>query len=219
MAIAHDIAVGQELPPLEKDLTQRHIDAYSGVRTRSIHTDEAWARRKGFRTTLAQGMMSTAYVSEMMTRLLGAGFIKGGAMSVAFVKPVYAGDRLTDRGQRSLPRMTSELANQLDAIHVRHGEVGDDRVDPRRRLEVRQRFEAVSRRHHARTAGPEERRQDVERVVGVLGNDQREAGEIRQVDSAHHRDNLTASRLRRLRKKILSQSGAPRRRATVSVCV
>src|SRR3989442_14269080 len=98
MAIAHDIAVGQELPPLEKDLTQRHIDAYSGVRTRSIHTDEAWARRKGFRTTLAQGMMSTAYVSEMMTRLLGAGFIKGGAMSVALVKPVYAGDRLTVRG-------------------------------------------------------------------------------------------------------------------------
>ena len=98
MAIAHDIAVGQELPPLEKDLTQRHIDAYSGVRTRSIHTDEAWARQKGFRTTLAQGMMSTAYVSEMMTRLLGAGFIKGGTMSVAFIKPVYAGDRLTVHG-------------------------------------------------------------------------------------------------------------------------
>src|SRR2546427_7915894 len=98
MAIAHDIAVGQELPPLEKALTQRHIDPYSGVRTRSIHTDEAGGRQKGFRTTLAQGMMSTAYVSEMMTRLLGAGFIKGGTMGVAFVKPVYAGDRLTVRG-------------------------------------------------------------------------------------------------------------------------
>jgi acyl dehydratase len=98
MAIAHALAVGQELPPLEKEPTQRQIDAYSGVRTRSIHTDEAWARQKGFRTTLAQGMMSTAYVSEMMTRLLGAGFVKGGTMSVAFVQPVYAGDRLTVRG-------------------------------------------------------------------------------------------------------------------------
>src|SRR5207247_9895758 len=98
MAIAHDIAVGQELPPLEKDLTQRHIDAYSGVRTRSIHTDEAWARAKGFRTCLAQGMMSTAYVSEMMTRLLGAGFVKGGTMSMAFVQPVFAGDRLSVHG-------------------------------------------------------------------------------------------------------------------------
>jgi acyl dehydratase len=98
MAIAQALTVGQELPPLEKELTQRHIDAYSGVRVRSIHTDEAWARQKGFRTTLAQGMMSTAYVSEMMTGLLGAGFVKGGTMSVAFVQPVYAGDRLTVRG-------------------------------------------------------------------------------------------------------------------------
>jgi acyl dehydratase len=98
MAIAPPLAVGQELPPLEKELTQRHIDAYSGVRVRSIHSDEAWARQKGFRTTLAQGMMSTAYVSEMMTTLLGAGFVKGGSMSVAFVQPVYAGDRLTVRG-------------------------------------------------------------------------------------------------------------------------
>jgi acyl dehydratase len=43
-------------------------------------------------------MMSAAYVSEMMTALLGAGFVKGGTMSVAFVQPVYAGDRLTVRG-------------------------------------------------------------------------------------------------------------------------
>ena len=98
MAVAAALAVGQELASLDKELTQRHIDAYSGVRARSIHSDETWARRKGFRTTLAQGMMSTAYVSEMMTRLLGAGFIKGGTMAMAFVQPVYAGDRLRVRG-------------------------------------------------------------------------------------------------------------------------
>ena len=98
MAVTETIAVGQELPTLVKEISQRQIDTYSGVRPNSIHTDEAWARKKGFRTTLAQGMMSTAYVSEMMTRLLGAGFIKGGTMSVAFIKPVYAGDRLTVHG-------------------------------------------------------------------------------------------------------------------------
>ena len=98
MAIAEAIGVGRELPALVKELAQRRIDVYSGVRPRSIHTDEDWARQKGFRTTLAQGMMSTAYVSEMMTRLLGAGFVKGGTMSMAFIKPVYAGDRLTVHG-------------------------------------------------------------------------------------------------------------------------
>jgi 3-hydroxybutyryl-CoA dehydratase len=98
MAVAERIAVGQELPALVKELSQRRIDVYSGVRPRSIHTDEEWARAKGFRTTLAQGMMSTAYVSEMMTRLLGAGFVKGGTLSMAFIRPVYAGDRLTVQG-------------------------------------------------------------------------------------------------------------------------
>jgi acyl dehydratase len=92
------IKVGQVLPSLVKEVAQRKIDAYSGVRARSIHTDEAWARQKGFRAPLAQGMMSTAYVSELMTQLLGAGFIKGGTMSMTFVRPVYAGDRLTVHG-------------------------------------------------------------------------------------------------------------------------
>lgn len=98
MSVAEAVAVGEELPALTKELTQRRIDVFSGVKPRSIHTDEDWARQKGFRTTLAQGMMSTAYVSEMMTRLLGAGFVKGGTISMAFIKPVYAGDRLTVHG-------------------------------------------------------------------------------------------------------------------------
>jgi acyl dehydratase len=88
----------QTLPSLVKEISQRKIDAYSVVRARSIHTDESWARAKGFRAPLAQGMMSTAYVSEMMTRFLGAGFVKGGTISMAFVKPVFAGDRLTVHG-------------------------------------------------------------------------------------------------------------------------
>ena len=92
------IVVGQKLPSLTKEVSQRKIDAYSGVRPRSIHTDEAWARAKGFRVPLAQGMMSTAYVSEMMTNLLGAGFVQGGSMSVTFTRPVYADDRLTVHG-------------------------------------------------------------------------------------------------------------------------
>jgi acyl dehydratase len=98
MSVAEAVKVGEELPALTKELTQRRIDVYSGVKPRSIHTDEAWAHQKGFRTTLAQGMMSTAYVSEMMTQLLGAGFVKGGTLSMSFIKPVYAGDRLTVHG-------------------------------------------------------------------------------------------------------------------------
>ena len=98
MATTDTAITGQALPTLEKEISQRKIDMYSVVRANSIHTDEAWARARGFKAPLAQAMMSTAYVSEMMTRFLGTGFVKGGAMSMVFIKPVFAGDRLTVHG-------------------------------------------------------------------------------------------------------------------------
>jgi acyl dehydratase len=95
---AASIRVGEELPPVTKPIAQRQIDAYSGVRPYSIHTDAEWAKKKGFAAPLAQGMMSTAYVSQMMVHFLGEGFIRGGRISVAFIKPVMAGDTLTMHG-------------------------------------------------------------------------------------------------------------------------
>jgi len=95
---AESIRIGAELSPLKKPIAQRQIDAYSGVRPNSIHTDAEWARKKGFAAPLAQGMMSTAYVSQMMVQFLGEGFVKGGKISVAFIKPVLAGDTLTVHG-------------------------------------------------------------------------------------------------------------------------
>lgn len=95
---AESIRIGDELPPLTKPIAQRQIDAYSGVRPYSIHTDAEWARKKGFAAPLAQGMMSTAYVSQMMVQFLGEGFVKGGKMGVSFIKPVLAGDTLTVHG-------------------------------------------------------------------------------------------------------------------------
>ena len=97
--MASRIAIGDELPALTKTIAQRQIDCYSGVRPHSIHTDPEWARQKGFKAPLAQGMMSTAYVSQLMMQFAGAGFVKGGRMSVSFIKPVLVGDRLTVHGR------------------------------------------------------------------------------------------------------------------------
>src|SRR5258705_471176 len=87
---AYAFAVDDPLPALTKEIPQPKIGVFSGVKPHSIHTDEAWARAKGFRAPLAQAMMSTAYVSELMTRFIGAGFVKGGTISMVFIKPVYA---------------------------------------------------------------------------------------------------------------------------------
>ena len=93
-----EVEVGAKLPTFTKTIVQRQIDCFSGVRPNSIHTDDEWARKKGFRAPLAQAMMSTAYVSQLMVEFLGEGFAKGGKMSVAFIKPVVVGDTLTIHG-------------------------------------------------------------------------------------------------------------------------
>jgi acyl dehydratase len=91
--------IGGELPPLTKTIVQRQIDWYSGVRPHSIHTDPEWAHKKGFKAPLVQAMMSTAYVSQLMMQFAGAGFVRGGRMSVSFIKPVFVDETLTVRGR------------------------------------------------------------------------------------------------------------------------
>jgi len=92
------LELGQILPPVTRTLAQRQIDIYSGVRPLSIHTDPEWAKAKGFHTTIAQGMMSTAYVSALMTTSVGEGFVVGGQMDAKFLRPVFCGDTLTVTG-------------------------------------------------------------------------------------------------------------------------
>jgi acyl dehydratase len=92
---AETIEIGSALPAVKKTIIQRQIDCYSGVRPNSIHTDPEWARKKGFKTALAQALMSSAYVSQMMVQFLGEGFVKGGTITASFIKPVLEGDTLT----------------------------------------------------------------------------------------------------------------------------
>ena len=121
--------IGAKLSPLTKTIRQRQIDCYSGVRPNSIHTDAEWAQKKGFKRPLAQAMMSTAYVSQLMTAFLGEGFVKGGKMSVAFIKPVLEGDTLTIHGvvksreaEGSRTRVTVEVwAQNQDGVQTMVG--------------------------------------------------------------------------------------------------
>lgn len=92
------LELGQVLPPLSRTLAQSQIDIYSGVQPLSIHTNEVWAQAKGFRTTIAQGMMSTAYISTIMTTAVGEGFVVGGTMDAKFLRPVFCGDTLDVTG-------------------------------------------------------------------------------------------------------------------------
>jgi acyl dehydratase len=118
------LEVGQVLPALERSPSQRQIDVYSGVKPLSIHTDVSWAQAKGLRTTIAQGMMSTAYVSTIMTTAVGEGFVVGGQMDARFLRPVFCDDGLTVTGSvAGFSRDAERVRVHVDiSAHNNHGE-------------------------------------------------------------------------------------------------
>jgi acyl dehydratase len=94
----------EELTPIVRRLTQEKLTAYSedsanALRGTSIHVQPEAAKKAGFETTVAQGLMSADYISEMTTSLLGKEWFENAKLSVAFLKPVLCGETLTANGR------------------------------------------------------------------------------------------------------------------------
>ena len=93
-----------ELTPVVRPLTQERMTAYSedsanALRGLSIHVHPEAAKKAGYGTTVAQGLMSADYVSEMMTELLGKDWFENANLSLAFVRPALCGETLTANGR------------------------------------------------------------------------------------------------------------------------
>jgi hypothetical protein len=65
---------------------------------KNYHNDKESAVKLGFPDIVVQGMMSTCFLSEMLTQRYGAGWIAGGRMNVNLVNIVWQSDVLTCRG-------------------------------------------------------------------------------------------------------------------------
>jgi len=61
----------------------------------NIHTDDAAARKAGFRAQIAGGEQTYAVMANFILDTFGAGFLGSGRLEAALVKPVFYGDMLT----------------------------------------------------------------------------------------------------------------------------
>ena len=61
----------------------------------NIHTDEKAARKAGFRAPIAGGEQTYALMANFILDSFGIGFLRGGRLEGALVKPVFYGDTLT----------------------------------------------------------------------------------------------------------------------------
>ena len=95
---------GEGPAAITRTLTQERITAYSedsanAERGMSIHVQPEAAKKAGFPTTVAQGLMAADYISEMMELELGREWYADARLSLAFLKPMLCGETITARAR------------------------------------------------------------------------------------------------------------------------
>jgi acyl dehydratase len=95
-----DVATSEPLEALEpvtKRATHEMNWAFAGPE-KNYHNDLEAAQKLGFPDIVVMGMMSTCFISEMMTRRFGAGWWQGGRMTLNLVNILWASEQITARG-------------------------------------------------------------------------------------------------------------------------
>ncbi len=97
-------------PAIEKTITHDQIRRYSRVSgdLNPVHLDEEFAAQSSFGRIVAHGMMTLAFLSEMMTAQFGINWLSTGSLKVRFKRPAYPGDTLRTWGQVTDKKEASE---------------------------------------------------------------------------------------------------------------
>jgi len=84
---------------LDADAAKAYEEGIEGPPRRTprvnIHTDDEAARKAGFRAPIAGGEQTYAVMANFILDSFGIGFLRGGRLEAALVKPVFYGDTLT----------------------------------------------------------------------------------------------------------------------------
>lgn len=109
------VAVGDALPVLRRDVTQSMIDDYARASGdfNPIHVDPDFARAGPFGRTIAHGLMTLAFVAQMLNAWSHGAFDETGEIEIAFVGPVFSGDAVEVSG------VVEEIARRDGALVAR----------------------------------------------------------------------------------------------------
>ena len=96
-----EIQEGKAFDPVVKHITQEKIDLYADASGdfNPIHIDKSFAAKTPLGGTIAHGMLSLAYVSEIMTSAFGQDWLSEGELRARFKEPARPGDTLTINGR------------------------------------------------------------------------------------------------------------------------
>ena len=91
---------GRQLPTLRREVGQEMVTAYAQASGdhNPIHLDADFAAESQFGAIVAHGMLTLAFVAQMMSEAFGPAWEERGTLKVRFKGPAYPGDRVTTFG-------------------------------------------------------------------------------------------------------------------------
>jgi len=106
------LAVGSEIAEPVRVMTMERIKWYeAGMRAAAtglltlphsnIHTDEEYAKSQGLLAPIADGMVSTNWISSMLVKHFGIDYLERGELRTKFIKPIFLGAVVSVRGRVS----------------------------------------------------------------------------------------------------------------------
>ena len=92
---------GDMLPIVEKLITQEQLARYAAVSGdhNPLHLDPEFASATHFGGIIAHGMLTLAFISEMLTMAFGRSWLESGRLKVRLKAPAYPGDRVRTWGE------------------------------------------------------------------------------------------------------------------------
>jgi 3-hydroxybutyryl-CoA dehydratase len=91
----------RELAKLVKTISQAQLNAYAQASGdyNPLHLDPGFAAKTQFGAIIAHGMLTLAFISEMMADAFGRPWLETGTLNVRFKSAAYLGDELTTGGR------------------------------------------------------------------------------------------------------------------------
>lgn len=110
MTTVLDLQVGSTIRGRELVVTPERVQWYGdGMHSaatgelrragQNIHTDAEYAKGQGLTTAIADGMMSTAWISSMMLATFGRDYLENGELRTKYIKPTDVGIKLKVLGR------------------------------------------------------------------------------------------------------------------------
>ena len=132
-----NISIGDKLTSVEKTITQDQIRLYADASGdhNPLHTDPKFASATQFGGIIAHGMMTLAFVYEMLTMTFDYDWIQTGKLKVRFKNAVRPDQKVTTWGQITKDKMVEGHRN-VECVVGLKSSLGDDIITGKASLQL-----------------------------------------------------------------------------------